>query len=193
MLSLIMVGLYTVFLAVQTGRHRGYFGVTDSGATTEHKEARSSPHSVLYYLALLVAYILPVVYLAEQLALPVDYLGETLHAPAALGGVIIALLVATPESIGAVRAALANQVQRSVNISLGSVLSTIGLTVPAMLVVSQWTHHPILLGVEHANMVLLLLTLFLSVVTFSSGRTNVLQGVVHLLLFLCFLLLLVQG
>lgn len=193
MLSLILVGLYTVFLAVQTGRHRGYFGVTDGDASAEHKEARPTSRSVLHYVALLLLYLLPVVYLAEQLALPVDYLAETLHTPAALGGVIIALLVATPEAIGAVRAALANKVQRSVNISLGSILSTIGLTVPCMLLVSQWTHHPLVLGVEHANMVLLLLTLFMSVVTFASGKTNVLQGLVHLLLFACFVMLIFQG
>jgi Ca2+:H+ antiporter len=131
--------------------------------------------------------------LAEQLAPPIDYITETLHAPEALGGVVIAILVATPEAIGAVRAALANQMQRSVNIFLGSVLSTIGLTVPAMLAVSSWTHHPLVLGVEHANMVILLLTLALSIVTFSSGRTNVLQGIVHLLLFVISLLLLIQG
>src|SRR5262249_8848384 len=135
----------------------------------------------------------PVVYLAEQLAKPIDYVIETLHAPAALGGVAIAILVATPEAIGAVHAALANKVQRSVNIFLGSVLSTMVLTVPAMLLSSHRTGHPIILGVEHAAMVLLLLTLALCMVTFSSGRTNVLQGVVHLLLFVTFLFLLVQG
>jgi Ca2+:H+ antiporter len=142
---------------------------------------------------MLVAYILPVVYLAEQLAHPLDYVTETLHGPAALSGVLIALLVATPEAIGATRAALANQMQRSVNIFLGSVLSTIGLTVPIMLVVSNVTAHPIVLGVEHAIMVLLLLTLVLAILTFASGHTNVLQGLVHLLLFITFLLLLIQG
>jgi Ca2+:H+ antiporter len=116
-----------------------------------------------------------------------------LRAPQALSGVVIAVLVATPEAIGATRAALANQMQRSVNIFLGSVLSTIGLTVPAMLIVSNLTGHPIILGVEHGNIVLLVLTLGLSILTFASGRTNVLQGLVHLVLFITFLLLLVQG
>ena len=101
--------------------------------------------------------------------------------------------VMCPEAIGATRAALANQMQRSVNIFLGSVLSTIGLTVPAMLIVSNLTGHPIILGVEHGNIVLLVLTLGLSILTFASGRTNVLQGLVHLVLFITFLLLLVQG
>jgi Ca2+:H+ antiporter len=192
MLGALMLGLYAVFLAVQTGRHRGYFGSGD-----EHPEEKPTPaprRSLPYAVVLLLLLIAPVVYLAEQLAKPIDYVTETLHAPAALGGVAIAILVATPEAIGAVRAAaLANKVQRSVNIFLGSVLSTMGLTVPAMLVISRWTGHPIVLGVEHAGMVLLLLTLALCVVTFSSGHTNVLQGVVHLLLFVTFLFLLVQG
>ncbi len=191
MLGALMLGLYAVFLAVQTGRHRGYFGSGD-----EHPEEKPKPasrRSLPYAVLLLLLLIAPVVYLAEQLAKPIDYVVETLHAPAALSGVAIAILVATPEAIGAVRAALANKVQRSVNIFLGSVLSTMGLTVPAMLVISRWTGHPIILGVEHAAMVLLLLTLALCMVTFSSGHTNVLQGVVHLLLFVTFLFLLVQG
>lgn len=193
MLEVIMLGLYLVFLAVQTGRHRGYFGTIEENPSREHEQAPRSRRSLLYAIVLLLLFIAPVVYLAEQLAKPIDYLIETLHVPTALGGVAIAILVATPEAIGAVRAALANKVQRSVNIFLGSVLSTMGLTVPAMLVISHWTSHPIVLGVEHAAMVLVLLTLALCVVTFSSGHTNVLQGVVHLLLFLTFLFLLVQG
>jgi Ca2+:H+ antiporter len=198
-LAVIAIGLYSVFLAVQTGRHRGYFSTSEMDAAEAHKaeahkeEAPSSSGLLSRHVALLGLYIVPVIYLAEQLAHPVDYLTETLHAPQALSGVVIAVLVATPEAIGAVRAALANEMQRSVNIFLGSVLSTIGLTVPAMLVISNWTSHPILLGVEHGNMVLLLLTLGVSILTFASGRTNVLQGIVHLLLFVTFLLLLVQG
>ena len=89
--------------------------------------------------------------------------------------------------------ALANHLQRSVNIFLGSVLSTTGLTVPAMLVVSYMIGHDIVLGVEHADMVLLVLTLASSMVTFASGRTNVIQGAVHLILFAAYLLLIVQN
>ena len=192
-LALMTVGLYVVFLAMQTGRHRGYFRMSEKDAVEEHGAAPSGARSLPYHVAMLAFYIVPVVYLAEQLASPVDYVTETLHAPQALSGVVIGLLVATPEAIGAVRAAVANQMQRSVNIFLGSVLSTIGLTVPAMLAVSHWTGHPIVLGVEHANLILLLLSLGVSILTFASGRTNVLQGVVHLLLFVAFLLLLVQG
>jgi Ca2+:H+ antiporter len=192
-LAVISIGLYCAFLAVQTGRHRGYFMLGSEAQGEGHEGTKAGAQSIYYHVVMLAAYIVPVVYLAERLAHPVDFVTETLHAPEALSGIVIALLVATPEAIGAVRAALANKLQRSVNILLGSVLSSIGLTVPIMLIISHWTDHPIILGVEHADMVLLVLTLGLSVVTFSSGRTNVLQGAVHLLLFVMFILLMVQA
>ena len=191
-LALMSVGLYAAFLAMQTGRHRGYFVIEEEAAAQEHGEHESG-RSLTYHAIMLGAFILPVVYLAEQLAHPVDYFIENLRMPAALGGVVIALLVATPEGIGAVKAAAANHLQRSINIFLGSVLSTIGLTVPVMLVISNLTGRQIVLGVEHGQMVMLLLTLGVSVVTFASGRTNVLQGIVHLLLFMAFILLLFEG
>jgi Ca2+:H+ antiporter len=102
---------------------------------------------------------------------------------------MMAVLVATPEAISAVRASVANHLQRSVNIFLGSVLSTIGLTVPAMLVISHVTDRPIVLGLEHSDPVLLILTLALSMLTFASGRTHLMQGAVHLVLFLAYFLL----
>ncbi|MGN6573152.1 MAG: calcium:proton antiporter, partial [Pseudolabrys sp.] len=180
--------LYIAFLAVQTGRHRGYFTEGDEPVSHGH---HATP-SLAWHALLLIAYILPVVFLAEQLARPIDYLIETLRWPAALGGVVIAMLVATPEAIGAIRAATANHLQRSINISLGSVLSTTGLTVPAMLAVSHLTDHEIHFGLNGANDVVLILTLAVSVVTFASGRTNVLQGAVHVILFAAFLMLIVQ-
>jgi Ca2+:H+ antiporter len=185
-LILMSLGLYGAFLAIQTSRHKTFFVLKDEG-DGEHPEslpARSTP----FHGVMLIAYLLPVVYLAEKLALPIDYGIEMLHAPMALGGVIVAILVATPESIGAVRAAMANRLQRSVNILLGSVLSTIGLTIPAVLAISLATGKPVVLGLQNADFVMLLLSLAVSVVTFASGRTNVLQGTVHLLLFLAYLM-----
>ena len=197
LLVLVGLGLYSAFLAVQTRRHRGYFRFgadsADEQANAGDPALTSRPPLLLAHTALLIAYLLPVVFLAEQFAHPVDYLIETLRAPTALGGVIIAVLVATPEAIGAVRAALANHLQRSINIFLGSVLSTIGLTVPAIVLVSRMIGREIVLGVEHTDMVMLLLTLVVCVVTFSSGRTNVMQGAVHLVLFAVYLALIFQG
>jgi len=132
-LVVMSIGLYVTFLALQTGRNRGYF--RDESEVAEPVVPKGPPLGVS--VALLLGYLIPVVFLVDQLAQPIDYLIETLAAPAPLGGLIMALLVATPEAIGAVRAARADRLQRSVNIFLGSVLSTIGLTVPAMLVISQ--------------------------------------------------------
>ncbi len=191
-LVFVSVGLYVTFLAVQTGRHSGYFSVAQAGADPARAALPRRRETVLPSI-LLVAHLLPALFLAEQLSHPIDYLIETLRVPAALGGVILAVLVATPEAIGAVRAAMANQLQRSVNIFLGSILSTIGLTVPAMVLIAELTGQNIILGVEHADLVMLLLTLAVSIVTFASGRTNIIQGMVHLILFAAYLLLIFKN
>ena len=192
-LILTSIGLYGAFLGIQTGRHRGYFADNEEAAAAivDHEDGPS--RSTLVHALLLAAYLAPVIVLAEQLARPIDYLIETLRAPVALGGVALAALVAAPEAIGAVRGAFNNHLQRAVNIFLGSVLATIGLTVPAMLVISRLVGRNMILGVEGPDRVMLLLTLAVSMVTFSSGRTNVLQGAVHLVLFAAYLLLMFQG
>lgn len=188
------VGLYVTFLLLQTNRHRAYFTPVDEGAAEPELSVLATPKQTrLWPSALLLgAYMVPVVFLAEKLALPVDYLVETMKAPAALAGLTMAVLVATPEAIGAVRSASRNHLTRSVNISLGSVLSTIGLTIPSILVVSHLTHHPVTLGLQNTDLLLFLLTLALCLVTFSSGRTTVLQGAVHLILFACYLFFMFQ-
>jgi Ca2+:H+ antiporter len=193
-LVVVSVGLYAAFLAVQTGRHHGFFslGGEAAGDAARHKARKDGGSHPILHAALLLGYLVPIVFLAEHLAVPIDYLIETLGVPVAFGGVLIAALVATPEAIGAIRAASKNEIQRSINIFLGSVLSTIGLTVPAMILVSRLTGHDLILGVEHADLVMLLLTLAVSVITFASGRTNVIQGAVHLVLFGAYLLLIVQ-
>ena len=191
-LALTSAGLYAAFLGIQTGRHRGYFALVDE----KHAKLRAAPNAsrpMAFHAIMVAAYLLPVIFLSEKLAVPVDYLIETLNVPVAFGGAIMAILVATPEAIGAVRAATANHLQRSVNIFLGSVLSTIGLTVPAMIVVSFITGRQIALGLQHTDQVMLVLTLTVSILTFANGRTNVLQGAVHLILFVTYVLLMFQG
>jgi Ca2+:H+ antiporter len=191
-LAVMTVGLYGTFLSIQTDRHRKFFTIGDPEEPGNEKP-HSSARPLGVHAALLAAYMGLIVYLAEQMAKPMDYLIETVLAPAALGGITIAMLVATPEAISAVRAAQANRLQRSVNIVLGSVLATIGLTVPAMIVISHLTGKEIHLGVQNSGLVLLPLTLIVSVVTFASGRTNILQGLVHLLLFATYVVLVFQG
>jgi Ca2+:H+ antiporter len=189
--------LYTVFLAIQTVRHRRLFVGPDVELTAleEHGppwkwEGERAPRGPLvWHAVLLVLTMLPVVLLSKELAVFVDYGVFRLGAPAALGGVIVAILVLTPEGLGALHAAAANRLQRSVNICLGSALATIGLTVPAVLLIGLVTGARVELGLDAIEMVLLLLTLLVSTLTFGSGQTNILQGAVHLVLFLAYVLM----
>jgi Ca2+:H+ antiporter len=187
------IGLYGVFLAIQTTRHRDYF--LPPSADDEPREgshADHEVHTVAYHAPLLLAYLAPTVYLAEHIAVPIDYGIHVLHAPPSLGGLLVSVLVLFPESLTAVRAALKNELQRSVNLLLGSVLASISLTVPAALTLGFMTNQTVVLGLDPANAVLLVLTLAVTVLTFSSARTNVLLGAVHALLFLAYLMLIFE-
>ena len=188
------IGIYGVFLAIQTVRHRSHFmqpelDLEGGSRTVDDGHAALDPRSIPFHAVMLVLYLLPLVVLAKKLAVPVDHGIEVLGLPHALGGFIVAVLVLSPEALGATRAALANQLQRSVNIFLGSVLATISLTIPAVLVIGLVTGKHIVLGLDGEETVMLLATLLVSILTFASGRTNVLQGAVHILLFLAFFML----
>ncbi|MGI8997955.1 MAG: hypothetical protein ACR2GW_14935 [Pyrinomonadaceae bacterium] len=157
----------------------------------EHDEhaIKSAPHHAL----LLLLYMLPLVVLAKQLAIPLEYGTRVLGAPEALSGFLVATLILSPEAMSAVRAAVRNQLQRSVNILLGSVLATIGLTIPAVLTIGLITGKTVFLGLDAVDTILLLLTLALSTLTFSNNRTNVLLGAMHLLLFLAYLMFIFEN
>lgn len=189
-LIVMSLGLYSIFLTIQNVRHREYFRAPASEGEGGHDAL--SGHSIAYHAGLLLAYLLPLVVLSKQLAVPIKYGIDVLHAPPALGGLLVAVLILSPESLGAVRAALANDLQRCVNILLGSVLATISLTIPAVLTLGFLTGQFIVLGVDAVDMTLLLLTLAVSTITFASARTNVLLGAVHMLLFLAYLMLLFE-
>jgi Ca2+:H+ antiporter len=195
-LIVMSVGLYGVFLAIQTSRHRHYFvepAVADAPGGPDAKTAHDHEvRSVAYHALLLLAYLVPVVILAKQIAVPIDYGIHVLRAPPALGGFLVSVLVLSPESVAAVRAALANQLQRCVNLLLGSVLASISLTIPAALTIGFLMGQTIVLGLDPVDMVLLLLTLAVSTLTFASARTNVLLGAVHLLLFVAYLMLIFE-
>lgn len=192
-LIVMSIGLYGVFLAIQTSRHRHYFVTpsVDGQAVSQVAEDFDihEVHSAAYHAPLLLLYLLPVVILAKEIAVPIDYGIRVLHAPPSLGGFLVSVLVLFPESVAAVRAALGNQLQRSVNLLLGSVLASISLTIPAALSIGFFMNQTILLGLDAADMVLLLLTLGVTILTFASARTNVLLGAVHLLLFLAYVML----
>jgi Ca2+:H+ antiporter len=181
--------LYAIFLLIQTLRHRGYF------LDLQETAAKHAPHhlprvrSTGFHALMLLLYLVTVILLAEKFAVPLDNSIETFDMPQAFGGAIIAALVLSPEGLGGITAGLHNQLQRSINILFGSVLATIGLTIPAVLMIGLLTKRPVALGLQGGNLPLLLLTLAVSVVTFTSRKTNVLQGCIHLLLFAVFVLL----
>src|SRR5438132_6266714 len=127
--------LYAIFLLIQTLRHRGYF--VDLGETA----TRHSPHDLArvrstgFHALMLLLYLASVIFLAEKFAVPLDNSIEQFHMPQAFGGAIIAALVLSPEGLGGITASLHNQLQRSINILFGSVLATLGLTIPAVLMI----------------------------------------------------------
>jgi Ca2+:H+ antiporter len=184
--------LYGGFLAIQTMRHRAFFEEARArvaGAEPAHEPGHGPKRSIGYHAALLFITLLPVVLLAEQLAKVIDFGIETLHAPTTLGGILIAILILSPEGLTSYQAARRNELQRSVNLSLGSALSTIGLTIPVMLALSLAVGIPLQLGLESAQAILLVLTLFITQMTFSGAPTNILLGSVHLVLFVTFIVL----
>ena len=189
-LLVISLLLYAIFLLIQTVRHRRYFIDSNhavAAASSAHHSLRV--RSTGFHAAMLLLYLITVILLAEKFAIPLDNSIERFGLPQEFGGAMIAALVLAPEGIGAIEASLQNELQRSINILLGSVLATIGLTIPAVLTIGLVTKRSVTLGVQGGNLPLLLLTLAVSVVTFTSRKTNVLQGCIHLLLFAVFVLL----
>jgi Ca2+:H+ antiporter len=189
--AVVSVALYMVFLAIQNIWHRSYFqsrrdtSAPPASPVCLHGRIRG----ITYHAALLLVYMAVVATLAKQLAVPMDFTIRVSGAPAALAGLLVAVIVLAPEAMAAIRAALANDLQRSVNVLLGSALATIGLTIPAVLTYGLLERRAILLGLDPVGITLLALTILQSMLTFSSSRTNVLFGAVHLLLFAVYLLL----
>jgi len=183
--GIVSLVLYMVFVFVQTIRHRDYFL-----AESDDEDAHALPPSgrtALASLALLIAALIAVVGLAKILSPVVEGGVNRMGAPAAVVGIVIAMLVLLPEGSAALRNARANRLQTSLNLALGSALASIGLTIPTVAVVSILNGQPILLGLMPKEIVLLALTLIIGVITLGTGRTTLLQGVVHLAIFAAFL------
>ena len=179
--------LYGSFVFVQTVRHRDYFlPVVGGGVATA---LPPSNKNTLISTALLLASLVAVVGLAKALTPTLEIGVAWLGAPKAAIGIVIATLVLLPEGLAALNAARANLLQTSLNLALGSALATIGLTIPVVAAASIALGQPLELGLRPKEEVLLALTLFVGVVTLGTGRTTVLQGVVHLVIFAAFLFL----
>ncbi len=184
----VSLALYATFVLIQTVRHRDYF--LPAGDTGEDEDSHAEPPTnaqALVAFGMLVLALISVVLLAKALAptLEAAVLGAGL--PIALVGVAIAALVLAPESLAAVNAARRNRLQTSLNLALGSALATIGLTIPSVAIASLYLELPIALGIDRREITLLALSMMVAVLSLGTGRTTVLQGVVHVLIFATFL------
>lgn len=180
--------LYGVFLAIQTVTHSDIFRQPDAAAD-DHEHHGVVVRSLPFHVIGLFGALLPIILLSKKLALYVEFGIAGLGAPLALSGFIVAALVLMPEGLSALQAARDNKLQRAVNICLGSAVATIGLTVPAVLLVGWVTGLSIELGLKPADIVMLVLTLFVSLLTFGSRTTNYLLGAVHLSLFAAYVMM----
>jgi Ca2+:H+ antiporter len=185
--SVVTLLLYGVFLYTQTIRHRSYF--VGKLHEPDDAEVGTSNRMLALSVVLLLVSLLAVVLLAKKFSLVVDVVTALIGAPPAFAGILVALLILLPEGVAAISAARNNDLQKSINLALGSSLATIGLTIPAVAVAGYGLDKQLVLGLNDQEMVLLVLTFILSMLTFGTGRTNILFGLVHVVVFAVFLFL----
>ncbi|UYY87799.1 calcium:proton antiporter [Alcaligenes sp. SMD-FA] len=192
----VLTGLtYAIFLYLQMGSRRHDY-VQPNQTVQSAKDKAPTPRdpqatrAMLIRSLVLIALILPIVLLAHDLAIVTDYGIAASGAPVAVGGVLIAIIVFTPESITAIKAAMNNEMQRAINLCLGAFVSTVGLTVPVVLMIGLITGKQVIMGISNTETVLFLITALLSILSFSGKRTSPIQGYLHLMVFVVFGLLL---
>ncbi|HEY8289521.1 MAG TPA: hypothetical protein VIG49_09645 [Acetobacteraceae bacterium] len=186
--AVVSLVLYGAFVLVQTVRHRDYF--LPQGGAAHDTEAHAAPPgttTALVSAGLLLVCLGAVVLLAKALAPTIEAAVKAAGAPEAIVGIIIAATVLLPESLAALKAARSNRLQTSLNLALGSALASIGLTIPAVAIVALATGWTLVLGLDPKGMVLLALSLLVATLSLGTGRTTVLQGTVHLVIFAVYL------
>ena len=187
----VSLALYCIFIFVQTIRHRDYFvdSVDDEIASDDAPHDTPSNKITIISTVLLMVSLAAVVLLAKVLSDPLARAVAAASLPQSFVGVVIAAIVLLPEGLASVKAAVLNRLQISMNLALGSAMASIALTIPTVAVVSLLLEQRLVLGLTPASTVLLVLTLFISTLTLGTGRTTVLQGAVHLVIFAVFILL----
>ena len=185
LIGIVSLVLYLIFMFVQTVRHQDYFVSGASHATELVLEKKTVTLSIIFLPLSLVAVVL----MAKALSGPIDTALAAAGLPTAFLGVVIAFIVLLPESIASLRAARNNDLQACLNLALGSAIATIGLTIPTLAAYSLWHGDKLALGISPQSTALLVLTLFISSVTLATGRTTILQGAVHLVIFCVFMFL----
>lgn len=190
LIALVSAAMYGVFLLIQTKTHQSLFIYEheDDSDDGDPHHGKPSAHSSGWHGLWLVIHLLAVISVTKMNAPVLEQLLGDLHAPQQFTGFLIALLILSPEGLGAIKAVLANQVQRAMNLFFGSVLATISLTVPVVTLISVITGQPLIFGLEAPQMIIMCSVLLLSQISFSTGRTNVLNGAAHLALFVGYLI-----
>jgi Ca2+:H+ antiporter len=187
--AVISAVLWAVYVFVQTVRHRDYFlAPADAPDADAHAEPPTNRVAWASF-GLLVVSLVTVVGLAKLVSPLIEDVVDWADAPKAVIGIVIAMLVLLPETWAALRAAQANRLQTSMNLALGSALASIGLTIPVVAVAAIVLGMRLRLGLDPKELVMLALTFLLSTVTLATGRTNITQGAVHLVVFAAFLFL----
>jgi len=208
----LVILLYGYFLAMQMKRYKHLYIQPEAGSmgilfanrdklskredTTENQvenqvenQAAANKKEIIGRTLILLGMIIPIVLLSHNMAVVVDYGIKAANLPPLLGGVLIAIIVFTPESMTAVKAALNNEFQRAINLCHGAFVSTVGLTIPAVLLVGLITGKTVLFGMTPTETMLFVITLLLSLITFIGKRTTPIMGMMHLVLFAVFMLL----
>lgn len=201
-ISMLVITVYTIFLVLQINKQKHLYiqpvvgsmeikQVSFNNAAQEKliggKHSRSKVVLWMRFFVLILM-IVPIVLLAHDLAIIVNFGMSTLNLPAMVGGVLIAIIVFTPESLTAFRAVRNNQMQRTINLCHGAFVSTVGLTIPTVLIIGVLLDKTILLGLTRSETFLFLITIWLSYLTFSGRKTNLMLGFLHLMLFVLFIM-----
>lgn len=201
-ISSLIIILYAFFLRYQMNGYNHLYVQPKSGSIEILYTERANYHKIgnnkekvnrkeiWLRTIILLAMILPIVLLSHNLATYVDHGIKATGLPLSLGGVLIAIIVFTPESITAVKAALNNEFQRVINLCHGAFVSTVGLTVPAVLIIGLISEKTVMFGLSPSETILFIITLLLSLMNFLGRRTVPFTGLMHLALFAIFILLL---
>lgn len=193
--ALLSAGMYLVFLVIQTRTHQSLFIYEheDESDNPDDPHGKPSAHGNLWHAVWLIVHLVAVIAITKINAPLLEHLLTAMNAPPQFTGFLIALLILSPEGLGAMRAVMNNQVQRAMNLFFGSVLATISLTVPAVVCIALITGQQLVFGLSMPNIVLLSGVLILCQSSFATGRTNVLNGAAHLTMFVAYLMVLLMG
>ncbi|WP_226052369.1 sodium-potassium/proton antiporter ChaA [Dickeya chrysanthemi] len=187
-IALISAMMYGVFLLIQTRTHQNLFVYEHEDDGDDPHHGKPSAHSSAWHAFWLLIHLAAVISVTKTDSPQLEGLLEAMNAPSQFTGFLVALLILSPEGLGAITAVLRNQVQRAMNLFFGSVLATISLTVPAVTLIATLTGRTLDFALDLPHIVVMLSVLILCQISFSTGRTNVLNGSAHLALFAAYLM-----